>query len=184
LGKTLEVLALVVADLHRGHEEGSGSRPGAAKTKKAKKGGAGAAKEQVVGCGSSAPSHRATLVVCPASVLANWREQAEMHIASSSALRVLVHHGKTKATVAGLLQYDLVLTSYGTLSAEVGGGGAGDGAESGAAQSAKRKRDAGGVAAVLSKFEWHRVVLDEAHTIRYTSLLVSGLGFRVSGLRV
>ena len=101
-----------------------------------------------------------TLVVCPASVMANWVEQANAHVLEAYGLQVLVHHGKSKETADGLAQADLVITSYGTLAAEMEGR-AGGGAKAG--ESAKRKRE--DMAGLLS-VDFHRVVLDEAHTIR------------------
>jgi len=117
---------------------------------------------------SSGRVRGATLVVCPASVIANWQEQAELHVQEAYGLKVMVHHGKSKETSDGLAQADLVITSFGTLAAELegraGGGGGGGAKEAEHGQGAKRKRETsnGGLMGV----KWHRVVLDEAHNIR------------------
>ncbi|MDR2673565.1 MAG: DEAD/DEAH box helicase [Opitutaceae bacterium] len=61
-----------------------------------------------------APAAPATaLVVCPASLVENWRREAARF---APALRVFVHHGNSRlARASDLGAHDLVLTSYGTL---------------------------------------------------------------------
>ena len=55
----------------------------------------------------------ASLVVCPASLLENWRREAA-HF--SPGLRTFVHHGDRRLSdPAGFRNLDLVVTSYGTL---------------------------------------------------------------------
>jgi hypothetical protein len=77
------------------------------------------------------------LIVCPASVLGNWRR--ELH-RFSPGLRVLVHHGpdRTRA-IDDLLDWDVVLTSYSLL---------------------PRDRR------MLAEAEWRTVVLDEAQQVK------------------
>jgi superfamily II DNA or RNA helicase len=54
-----------------------------------------------------------TLVVCPASLLENWRREAARF---TPELRVGVHHGSGRLTrAADLARTDLLITSYGTL---------------------------------------------------------------------
>jgi len=54
-----------------------------------------------------------TLVVCPASLLENWRREAARF---TPQLRVEVHHGASRLTrAADLARADLLITSYGTL---------------------------------------------------------------------
>ena len=160
LGKTIQVLSLIVGDLDCSRASVEAGEQPAAKTKKVRKGGG---KAQSLDSTAGGKVRGATLVVCPASVLANWKEQAETHVSDSCALRVLIHHGKSKENGEGLLQFDLVVTSYGTLTAECESKDKGTEANEGG----KRKREGELLSsAVLSKFPWHRVVLDEAHTIR------------------
>jgi superfamily II DNA or RNA helicase len=60
---------------------------------------------------SAIPS--ASLVVCPASLLENWRRET---VRFAPALRVFVHHGEQRLTnAADFAAYDLIITSYGTL---------------------------------------------------------------------
>jgi superfamily II DNA or RNA helicase len=54
-----------------------------------------------------------SLVVCPASLLENWRREAARF---APQLRVFVHHGEQRLAAAqDLSAHDLVITSYGTL---------------------------------------------------------------------
>jgi superfamily II DNA or RNA helicase len=54
-----------------------------------------------------------TLVVCPASLLENWRREAARF---APRLRVFVHHGASRLThEADFAYHDLFITSYGTL---------------------------------------------------------------------
>jgi SNF2 family DNA or RNA helicase len=55
----------------------------------------------------------ACLVVCPASLLENWRREAARF---APQLRVFVHHGEHRLdNASGFAAHDLVITSYGTL---------------------------------------------------------------------
>lgn len=166
LGKTIQTLSLVVAEIASGRASlQADEQQGAAKNSKKSKKGKDPAHMQSLDSASGGEVERATLIVCPASVMANWREQAAMHVSDSCALKVLVHHGKSKEDEAGLSRFDIVVTSYSTLAAELDtkDKDAGDDSK----QGGKRKRERHSPSsAVLSKFHWHRVVLDEAHTIR------------------
>ncbi len=58
-------------------------------------------------------SRSASLVVCPASLLENWRREAAKF---APQLRVFVHHADDRlASAAAFATHDLVITSYGTL---------------------------------------------------------------------
>ncbi len=62
---------------------------------------------------NEAPHSGPCLVVCPASLLENWRREAARFAPS---LRVLVHHGAARAgDTAAFSGLDLLITSYGTL---------------------------------------------------------------------
>lgn len=74
--------------------------------------------------------------------MSNWAQQAKTHVHESKALRVAVYHGAGKMTAEELRSYDIVVTSYGTLSSD---------------------RDRKGH---LFCSSWHRVILDEGHCIR------------------
>src|SRR5699024_3361543 len=62
-------------------------------------------------------AHGPTLVVAPTSVVGNWAREAHKFVPD---LKVMVHHGANRLTDKDLIteaeKYDLVVTSYGTIS--------------------------------------------------------------------
>ena len=84
-----------------------------------------------------------TLLICPTSVVANWRREVERF---APGLRVLVHHGGSRHEGEAFLQavpgHDLVITSYGTARRDV---------------------------EVLQQVRWGDLILDEAQNIKNPS---------------
>lgn len=88
---------------------------------------------------------RATLVVCPLSVLSNWTNQVNEHVQQSD-ISVYIYHGGDRIKDPNFLsQMDLVLTTYNVLSSE--------GCEA---------KDS----APLQQVDWLRIILDEGHSIK------------------
>lgn len=96
-----------------------------------------------------------TLIVAPLSVMSNWVTQIAQHVSKNSPLKVYVYHGPGRTRI-NLGDYDVVITSYGTLTSEF---------------NTKNGH--------LRSFLWRRIILDEAHQIRNpkskSSLAVSAL---------
>jgi SWI/SNF-related matrix-associated actin-dependent regulator of chromatin subfamily A3 len=96
------------------------------------------------------------LIVSPLSLLSNWTSQIEEHL-QDSTLSYLVFHGSTKKDAKiDLDEYDVIITSYGSLMSDY--------KSSGLEQNPGK---------VINKTKrglfgrlWRRVVLDEGHTIR------------------
>ncbi|KAK9808795.1 hypothetical protein WJX72_003802 [[Myrmecia] bisecta] len=96
----------------------------------------------------------ATLVVCAVSLVGQWCSEAADKLRGS--LRVYMYHGqgRTRDIQKLAMDYDLVVTTYATLTSDYG--------------AAKRKL----TGAQRNKFpplgtiKWHRVVLDESHTVK------------------
>lgn len=129
LGKTLSILALVAQTI--GAARNFGSQPVPA------------------GVQGVARNAQGTLIVCPKSVLSNWTDQIASHVLPNQ-LSYCVYHGATRTqNFDELGQYDIVLTTYGTVAAEFN-------------DSLKKKK-------ALASLNWFRIVLDEAHTIRTAS---------------
>ena len=98
---------------------------------------------------------KTTLIIAPVGVMSNWSEQIAQHIKSEHALRVLVYHGSGKKPMSAEVigEYDVVITSYGTLAGEY---------------YLRGKKDPPAVPRPQGLFsiEWRRVILDEGHIIR------------------
>ena len=99
-----------------------------------------------------------SLILAPVSVMSNWVQQIERHVKSTNALRVLTYHGSTRKrmTHTDFAEYDVVISTYGTLATEY--------MPRGAKSAAAIPRNDG-----LFSMNWRRVVLDEGHTIRNPS---------------
>ncbi|KAL5594693.1 hypothetical protein BROUX41_001609 [Berkeleyomyces rouxiae] len=97
---------------------------------------------------------RATLLVCPLSTITNWEEQIKAHI-KPDGLTYYIYHGAHRIKdVEKLADYDLILTTYGSISSEL---------------SARSKGKQG--VYPLEQLGWFRIVLDEAHMIREQTTL-------------
>ncbi|KFO91269.1 Helicase-like transcription factor, partial [Buceros rhinoceros silvestris] len=100
---------------------------------------------QPVGKKYSDVSPRATLIVCPLSVLSNWIDQFEQHIHEDFHVNVYVYYGSDRSKDPSVLsEQDVVLTTYNILATDYGNRGD----------------------SPLHKVKWLRIVLDEGHTIR------------------
>eukprot|EP00730_Choanoeca_flexa_P006619 TRINITY_DN12186_c1_g3_i3.p1 TRINITY_DN12186_c1_g3~~TRINITY_DN12186_c1_g3_i3.p1 ORF type:complete len:1047 (+),score=201.58 TRINITY_DN12186_c1_g3_i3:34-3174(+) len=92
---------------------------------------------------------KATLIVCPMSLLSQWQEEADTHV---DGLKTLIYHGSSRGMNVEVFatEYDIILTTYGTLNSEC-------------LQSQQ------GTATLAYSVHFWRVVLDEGHMIRNRS---------------
>ena len=121
-----------------------------------------------------------SLVVVPLSIMSNWEKQIEDHV-RPGALTSCVYYGKTRSmTPAELKKYDVVITTFSTLSSEYSkqsrstqcdeeSGDSeieilGDNSGPPPKKAGKRKRVGTGqeITSALQSVYWFRVVLDEA----------------------
>lgn len=59
-----------------------------------------------------------TLVVCPASIMEQWKNEAKNRL-SKNLLTVILHHGNKRETMPRRLsKHDMVITTYGVVSSE------------------------------------------------------------------
>ena len=98
---------------------------------------------------------KTTLIIAPVGVMSNWSGQIAHHVKSDHALRVFVYHGNNKKPMKpeDFGEYDVVITSYGTLATEYFPRGKKD------PPSVPRSQG-------LFSMDWRRVILDEGHIIR------------------
>ncbi|KAK2761639.1 hypothetical protein FQN54_001467 [Arachnomyces sp. PD_36] len=90
---------------------------------------------------------KSTLVVAPLALIKQWESEIDTKVEDSHRLRVCVYHGAQRAKQAGnLKKFDVVITTYGTLSSE----------------HEKTPKAGEGCFGV----HWYRILLDEAHTIK------------------
>ncbi|KAK9472019.1 SNF2 family N-terminal domain-containing protein [Dipodascopsis tothii] len=102
---------------------------------------------------TSANACKATLVVAPLSLIAQWKAEINQ---KAAGLRVLVHHGSSRTKDENKFKaYDVVVTTYQVLSSEYQSSGP------------------------LFKLDWWRVILDEAHTIKNKTAKASVAAFNV-----
>ncbi|XP_073155307.1 DNA repair protein RAD5B [Henckelia pumila] len=100
-----------------------------------------------------------TLIICPMALLGQWKDELETHSAVDS-ISIFVHYGGGRTdnprVIAGL---DVVLTTYGVLT-----------------EAYKKDSDN----SIFHRVEWHRVVLDEAHTIKSSRTVAAQAAFALS----
>ncbi|KAL0037370.1 hypothetical protein WJX79_004318 [Trebouxia sp. C0005] len=96
---------------------------------------------------------RATLVVCPVSLMGQWAE--ELADKARGCLKVLLHHGPRRSTdPKDLSAYDIVLVTYQTLGLDFSRG------------RKETSGDGNNRFPPCGSIQWHRIVLDEAHTVK------------------
>lgn len=133
LGKTVQAIALLLKNRKSDHEHSDNDDAKEGKTTKLPP-----------NCAAS------TLVIAPLALIKQWESEIKDKVESSHKLRVCLYHGATRSKTSTTLdEYDVVITTYGTLTSEFN-------------SSASDKAKKAGVFAV----HWYRIILDEAHTIK------------------
>ncbi|KAK5056509.1 hypothetical protein LTR84_012040 [Exophiala bonariae] len=125
LGKTIQSIALMLTNPKPSQEE-------LAKSKRKLAEGVG----------------KGTLVVAPLALIKQWEGEIKDRIEKDHALKVCVHHGPGRAkSYKDLMKYDVVITTYQTLSSEHAG-------------------SEGSLKVGCFGIHWYRIILDEAHSIK------------------
>ncbi|WFC98467.1 DNA helicase rad5 [Malassezia yamatoensis] len=142
LGKTIMLASLI----HANRTMDDTIPPAAKRTKSLKQ----ASLTSAFRPGTKLDKSPATLVVAPMSLLSQWHSELD-RASLPGTLNVYVYYGETRDQLIHLLdqnRVDVVITSYGTLTSEY-----------------RREVDDRG-STLLFRQTWHRVILDEAHTIK------------------
>ncbi|KAH7328184.1 SNF2 family DNA-dependent ATPase [Stachybotrys elegans] len=154
LGKTLSILSLVASTTNEAleWEKTEPAQPTAPEARPARHDPSAAFGN--LGLTYLKQNSRTTLLICPLSTITNWEEQIKQHV-SPGSLNYHIYHGSSRIKdVARLAAFDLVITTYGSVSNEL---------------SSRRKRKDG--LYPLEEIGWFRIVLDEAHMIREQNTL-------------
>jgi len=120
----------------------------------------------------------ATLVVCPAAIIEQWRDEIALHVRPGT-VKVITYEGQSQRSgVAGsldgvysardLAEADIVLTTYDTLRTEIDIDTANGQGLAGAERSRRYERKYNVVPTPLTRLKWWRVVLDEAQMVEST----------------
>ena len=120
----------------------------------------------------------ATLVVCPAAIIEQWRDEIALHVRPGT-VNVITYEGQSQRSgVAGLLagvysardlaEADIVLTTYDTLRTEIDIDTANGQGLAGAERARRYERKYNVVPTPLTRLTWWRVVLDEAQMVEST----------------
>lgn len=123
---------------------------------------------------------RATLLVCPLSIVSNWESQIREHWDPQNQPSIYVYHGSGRLTDPHLLaDYDVVITTYSTLGSEfsnqttwAAAAGKGDKdddlleIDADGAPVTKKRRKMNEAPNTCQRIEWFRIVLDEAHIVK------------------
>ena len=116
----------------------------------------------------------ATLVVCAVSLVGQWMAEAQSKLdkgPAGTSLRIVMYHGQNRIKDVKKLanDYDVVVTTYQTLGADFSHAGG--------------KANPNCSFPPLGRIHWHRVVLDESHTIASPKPLLSQACIRLSASR-
>ncbi|KAF2182496.1 hypothetical protein K469DRAFT_585945 [Zopfia rhizophila CBS 207.26] len=127
---------------------------------------------------SEDPARKTTLIVAPVALMRQWEKEIERHVHPSHRLKVFVYHGSSgrNADFNRLRQYDVVLTTFGTLANEMK-------TKENRTEVTKEltaaeyppivRRSKDKLALIGSECVWYRVILDEAQCIKNRTTLTS-----------
>ncbi|KAF7191346.1 putative ATP-dependent helicase [Pseudocercospora fuligena] len=95
---------------------------------------------------------KGTLVVAPLALIKQWESEIKSKVNKSHAMKVLVHHGANRTkNSAELKKYDVVITTFQTLTSEHAG---------------SNMNSEYGTRVGCFGVHWYRLMLDEAHSIK------------------
>ena len=108
---------------------------------------------------------RPNLIIAPVALLQQWKREITKFVLPSHRMSVLIMHGQTRATNYNAIRnYDVVLTTYGTLASELKRNLIFEDRQKRDPEARPNAREECAILGDKSKF--HRVILDEAQNIK------------------
>lgn len=110
---------------------------------------------------------KGTLVVAPLALIKQWEAEIKDKVSHDHKLKVLVHHGPSRTKrFDDLKKYDVVISTYQTLTSEFAGTSA----------------DEGGIKVGCFGVHWYRIILDEAHSIKNRNAKMTQAAYHLRGV--
>jgi SNF2 family DNA or RNA helicase len=126
---------------------------------------------------SQDPLCKTTLVIAPVALMRQWEKEIQHHIQPRHRLKVYLYWGKgKKADFSVLRQYDIVLTTFGTLTSEFKQKESRRETmfyEREMNEPGFRRRPQDKLALLGRECMWYRIIIDEAHTIKNRNAIAS-----------
>lgn len=120
---------------------------------------------------SDDPARKTTLIIAPVALMRQWAKEIERHIKSSHKLSVYTYHGyRKRVEFSRLRTYDIVLTTFGTLTSEMKQKEKVESSEDPKRDSTKSKDN---LALLGRDCAWYRVIIDEAQCIKNHKTIAS-----------
>lgn len=114
---------------------------------------------------SSEPTRKTTLIVAPVALIRQWEAEIHDKLKDSHQMKVHKHHGGSKKhTFRELRQYDVVLTTFGTLASELKKKEHWDRVLKNNPEAQPQPHEA--LALLGGECKWYRVIIDEAQCIK------------------
>ncbi|QDS70704.1 hypothetical protein FKW77_001810 [Venturia effusa] len=114
---------------------------------------------------SDNPSRKTTLIVAPVSLIRQWELEIRDKLKDTHQMRVHKHHGGSKKhTFKELRQYDVVVTTFGTLASELKKKEHWDKVLKNNAEAQPKPHEV--LALLGEECNWYRVIIDEAQCIK------------------
>jgi hypothetical protein len=119
---------------------------------------------------STNPACKTTLIIAPVALMRQWEDEIERHVHPRHRLSVHLYHGNGKnADFARLRQYDIVLTTFGSLTSEYKQRESSKEAmlnDQELRNPSMRRKAKDRLALLGQECMWYRIIIDEAHNIK------------------
>lgn len=121
---------------------------------------------------------RPNLIIAPVALLRQWKSEINKFVLPSHRMSVLIMHGNTRATNYNAIRnYDVVLTTYGTLASELKRRLIFDDRLSRDPDARPNAKEECAILGVRSRF--HRVILDEGQNIKNRNTMAARAACRI-----